>query len=375
MPQDPNLYGQRPAKKKKTGELDLSNTLGFAAQLQSIISSKSTSSTSSSSRPGTLSASFKKRPREEEAETTSKPRSKSTKGKANWIKGPAQPAGNTPLDEHERERIRKSMASKARRYAAMQRGDYVSKEGDASSLVDFDRKWAEKNRREQSANDNDRDNRGDRDNRDSRDSSNSDDNDDSSDEYSGSDFEADRTTMVEHVDEYGRTRTISKAERDRDLRRKARAARAAQDLDEMSARPAPPTESRIIYGDIIQTGAIETAMDHIGKMPAKREDGEDDVADTHYRAGDDVRTRGAAFYAFATNDEAKRSAQMKALAEERAKTETARSQTEKARSERSAQLEARRQEMAARRATLEEKKAKKQADSFLDGLGQDFLGE
>ena len=370
MPQDPNLYGQRPAKKKKkTGELDLSNTLGFAAQLQSIISSKPASSTSSSSRRGTLSASFKKRPREEEADATSKPRSKSAKGKANWMKGPAQPAGDTPLDEHERERIRKSMASKARRYAAMQRGDYVSKVGDASSLVDFDRKWAEKkDRREQSDNNSDRGNR-------DHSNSNSDDDDDSSDEYSGSDFEADRTTMVEYVDEYGRTRTISKAERDRDLRRKARAARAAQDLDEMSARPAPPTESRIIYGDVIQTGAIETAMDHIGKMPARREDGGDDVADTHYRAGDDVRTRGAAFYAFATNDEATRSAQMKALAEERARTETARSQTEKARSERSAQLDARRQEMATRRAALEEKKAKKQADSFLDGLGQDILGE
>lgn len=364
MPQDPNLYGQRAAKKKKTGEMDLSNTLGFAAQLQSIISSSSKpkASSSSSSRPATLSSSLKKRPREDEADTTSKSKQKSAKGKANWIKGPSQPAGDTPLDEHERERIRKNMASKAKRYAAMQRGDYIPKEGEASSLVDFDRKWAEKKEQRK---------QGDR--RDDSDDSDSDKSEGSSDDYSGSDFEADRKTMVEYEDEYGRTRTISKAERDRVLRRKARAARAAQDLDEMSAMPVAPEKSRIIYGDVIQTHAIETTSDLFGEAPVRKDD-DDEVADTHYRAGDDVRTRGAAFYAFATNDEAKREEQMKALAEERKKTEAARSQTEKVRSERSAQLEARRQEMAARRAALEEKKAKKQADTFLDGLG-DLLGK
>ena len=50
----------------------------------------------------------------------------------------------TEDDKTERARARRKMEEKARLYAAMKRGDYVPKEGDAAPLVDFDRKWAEK---------------------------------------------------------------------------------------------------------------------------------------------------------------------------------------------------------------------------------------
>ncbi|CAK7246184.1 MAG: hypothetical protein STHCBS139747_007807 [Sporothrix thermara] len=358
MPQDPDLYGQRAAKKKRT-ELGLSNTLDFAAHMQSLIkakpSSKSGEKRSSASVPASSSSSSHKRSKIsaiDDGSTKDDRRSKAgSKSKAPWAKRPTPgSSADLELDAHERERIRRNMAAKAKRYAAMQRGDYVPREGEAaSSLVDFDRKWAERRRNgDLSASDSDSD----RDSDDSRSSGSEDKN----------------KEMVEYVDDFGRTRTVSKARRERDLRRQERAARAARDLEDMRARPAPPPDaSRLLYGNVIQTEAIE-ALDTAADRPPAAWTDDDDPQPTHYRAQDDVRTRGAAFYAFATDDEAQRAAQMQALADERSKTEAARA-------ERSAQLDARKKEMAARREALAERKAKKLADSFLDGLGKDlFLG-
>ncbi|KIH91372.1 hypothetical protein SPBR_01827 [Sporothrix brasiliensis 5110] len=365
MPQDPDLYGQRTAKKKKT-ELGLSNTLDFASQLQSLITAKpkAKGSNSATSRSGTASGekrrnlplfpSPSKRSRTDSGvddDHKTKDKSKSKSKTAPWNKRPPPGAVDAELDDAERERIRRNMAAKAKRYAQMQRGDYLPREGEVASLVDFDRKWAEKRRRDSHS--------------DGSDSSDNGDSSEDEDDANGNKDSGD-TTMVEYVDEFGRTRTVSKARRERDLRRQERARRAAQDLADMRARPAPPPDtSRLIFGDVIQTEAIEAAADQLPPRPL-RADEEDAPAETHYRPQDDVRTRGAAFYAFATDDEKKRAEQMQALADERAKTEAARA-------ERSAQLEARKQEMAARRAALAERKAKKQADSFLDGLGMDLF--
>lgn len=354
MPQDPDLYGQRKAKKKKT-ELGLSNTLDFASQLQSLIKAKPNNNSNKSgagsgekrSSTPLFSSSSKRNKSSASADKNSDKKNKT----APWNKRPPPGAADAELDDAERERIRRNMTAKARRYAQMQRGDYIPREGEVASLVDFDRKWAEKRSGGGAGSD-----------------SGSESDDSRSNDGSGSDDDPRNTEMVEYVDEFGRTRTVSKARRERDLRRQERAERAAQDLADMRARPEPPPdESRLIFGDVIQTEAIEAAVDRPApwKGSGEGEDG-DEVAPTHYRAQDDVRTRGAAFYAFATDDEKKRTEQMQALADERARTETARA-------ERSAQLDARKQEMAARRAALAERKAKKQADSFLDGLGLDLF--
>ncbi|KAJ2978992.1 hypothetical protein NUW58_g7317 [Xylaria curta] len=45
MPQDPNLYGQRPAKKQKR-EIPLSSSLSFTSQLSSLMSAPTTTSSS-----------------------------------------------------------------------------------------------------------------------------------------------------------------------------------------------------------------------------------------------------------------------------------------------------------------------------------------
>lgn len=346
MPQDRDLYGQRTARKKKT-ELGLSNTLDFASQLQSLIKAKP-KNTTGEKRSSTPLFSSSKKQKTDENDKSEKNKKKDKSKTAPWNKK-APIGGDSELDEAERERIRRNMAAKAKKYAQMQRGDYLPREGEVWSLVDFDRKWAERREAGRASDSEDR----------SSDGSRSD-----SDDDSDSDSGDDSGEMVEYVDEFGRTRTVSKARRERDLRRQERAARAAQDLADMRARPAPPPdESRLIFGDVIQTEAFEAAVDR----PWRAEGEDKEEQETHYRAQDDARTRGAAFYAFATDDEKKRAEQMQSLADERSKTEAARA-------ERSAQLDARKQEMVARRAALAEKKAKKQADSFLDGLGQDLFG-
>ncbi|CAK7265814.1 hypothetical protein SEPCBS57363_001770 [Sporothrix epigloea] len=358
MPQDPDLYGKRTAKRKKT-ELGLSNTLDFTAHMQSLIEAKPNDSLSKSgakkSSAAHQSSPLPSRKKSKTVEDANEKNGRTAnKSKSPWAKRPVQGSA-AELSAHEREQIRRNMAIKARRYAQMQRGDYIPREGELPSLVDFDRKWAEK-RRDGEASESERT------------SSSEEDSDSDSDSGNKDEEENDASAakeMVEYVDEFGRTRTVSKARRERDLRREERAARTAQDLDDMRARPAPPTDaSRLLYGDVIQTEAIEAAVDRSAEWSKRGEDG-GDFAPTHYRATDDVRTRGAAFYAFATDDEKAREAQMQALADERTKTETARAA-------RSAQLDARKQEMAARRAALAERKAKKQADSFLDGLGKNL---
>ncbi len=66
-------------------------------------------------------------------------------------------------------------------------------------------------------------------------------------------------------------------------------------------------------------------------------------------------------------DEDARKAEMAALEEERAKTEKLRAQREELAARRKQEIERRRREIG-------ERKAKKLAESFLDGLGQDILG-
>ncbi|CAK7264617.1 hypothetical protein SEPCBS119000_001089 [Sporothrix epigloea] len=356
MPQDPDLYGKRTAKRKKT-ELGLSDTLDFTAHMQSLIKAKPSgaSSKSSAKRSGasqqSLSAPASKRSKTAETGKDTN-HGGASRSKAAWAKRPVQGTADTELSAQEREQIRRNMAIKAKRYAQMQRGDYIPREGELPSLVDFDRKWADKRRDGEAS-----------------ESEHTSDSEDESEDDSGGDSAS--KEMVEYVDEFGRTRTVSKARRERDLRREERAARTAQELDDMRARPAPPPDaSRLLYGDVIQTQAIEATVDRPPERGDRGERGEDGegVAPTHYRAQDDVRTRGAAFYAFATDDEKARAEQMQALADERAKTEAARAA-------RSAQLDARKQEMAARRAALAERKAKKQADSFLDGLEKNLFTE
>lgn len=322
MPQDPNLYGQRPPKKQKR-EANLSSALDFTAQLTSLMSN-SASSDRSAARP---------RPSREakgDIFRSSKPKPQSTGD--DDAKLVLKEVAGTDEEAQQRARAKRKMEDKARLYAAMKRGDYVAKENEAAPLVDFDRKWAE--------------------------------NVEGKDDYSSSsddEEEDDRDEMVEYEDEFGRLRRVTKAEKERLERRAKRGLLGAEELERMSARPSAP--SNLIHGDAVQSMAFNPDdPDQMEALARKRDRSATPPELKHYDADHEIRTKGTGFYKF-SKDEETRTQEMQGLEEERKKTE-------QQRKEREEQKEARRREIEQRRKDMATRRAQKQADSFLDGLAE-----
>lgn len=206
----------------------------------------------------------------------------------------------------------------------------VGDEEEGGGLVDFDRKWAE---------------------RDGDGESSEDDN-----------AEEGGNEIVDYQDEYGRTRTGTKFEALKMERRKRNALLGAEELDRMSARPVQP--AKLIYGDTVQTLAFNPEGETVGKMEelAKKRDRSATPPEMkHYEADKEFRIKGVGFYGF-SKDEEVRKQEMEALERERV-------ETGRVRREREEKKEERRREIEERRRVLGEKRAKKQADVFLDGLG------
>ncbi|KAK4234401.1 hypothetical protein C8A03DRAFT_18691 [Achaetomium macrosporum] len=245
----------------------------------------------------------------------------------------------TEESKAELEFARRRMESKARLYAAMQRGDYIGRE---IGLVDFDRKWAE-----------------------------SQSNNPASPSSTSSDSEASAeednidTTLHEYTDEFGRVRHLTRAQILRLERRSARAAASATELEHMSVRPKAPEQ--LIIGDAVQADAF-TAQDleTMETLARKRDRSPTPPEPTHYQADKEIRTKGVGFYKF-SQEEKKREEEMKALEEERARTVRLREEREEQKKRRKMEIEARRKELAERRAT-------KLTETFLDGLGKDLAG-
>ena len=240
------------------------------------------------------------------------------------------------------------MEEKARLYAAMKRGDYVaptgsgpSRDDQANSLIDFDRKWAE-----QASRGSDLDN----------DSTSSGDDDETSDTDS----------LHSYTDDLGRTRhlprrTITRLERDRRI-----AANFAQESESLSARPSMPTT--LIYGDTVQSHAFNpdaVTATKMSELASKRDRSATPPPSTHYNANSEIRTKGTGFYAFSQDKEG-REAEFGALEKERRDTEQARKQQKGKRNE---ERERRKKAEEERRRILGELKGKKRAERFLEELG------
>lgn len=323
MPQDPNLYGQRPTKKQKR-DTNLSSSLDFTAQLTSLMSNKASSKPSSGrSRPS----------REPKDDLFRGNKSSKRQGKhGDDTKLVLKEVAGTEDEAQERARAKRNMENKARLYAAMKRGDYVPKEGEAESLIDFDRKWAE-------------------------DVEGKDDYETSSDE----DDEDDSGVMVDYEDEFGRLRQVTKAEKERLDRRAKRGLLGAEEFERLSARPSAP--GNLIYGDAVQTMAFNPDdADQMEALARKRDRSATPPEMKHYDADHEIRSKGTGFYKF-SRDEETRKQEMENLEEERKKTEGQRK-------EREDQKEVRRRDIENRRKEMVERRARKQADSFLDGLAE-----
>ena len=322
MPQDPDLYGQRPAKKQKRGTT-LSTSLDFTAQLTSLISNPSSS--------GPIAA--RPRPSKEPKDSifrSSKP-FKGQTAQQDGSKLALKEVTGTEEETQELARARRRLEDKARRYAAMKRGDYVPKENEAEPLVDFDRKWAEKAEGKE---------------------------DDSSTSSSDED-EAEDKEVIEWDDEFGRRRRGTRADKEKMERSARRGLLGAEELERMSARPSAP--SNLIYGDAIQAMAFNPEdADKMDELARKRDRSATPPEMKHYDADNEIRSKGVGFYKF-SKDETTRAQEMQSLKEERGQTEHKRQAADDHKEARRREIEQRRKDMGARR-------AQRQADSFLDGL-------
>lgn len=331
MPQDPNLYGQRP-KKKSRKDAALSSSLDFTAQLTSLMATGGSAGTTTAGR-----ARPSKEPKEDLFRTHTARKREAGAARSKDEKLILKDVAGTEDEARELARARRNMENKARLYAAMKRGDYVPQENDASApLIDFDRKWAE----------NEQD-------KDLSDLSSSDD-DDAADDHDDE--------IIEYEDEFGRLRHGTKAEKERMERRARRGLLGAEELDRMSARPSAPTN--LIHGDAIQAMAFNPDdPDKMDALARKRDRSATPPEMKHYDADNEIRTKGVGFYKF-SRDEETRAKEMQSLEEERKRTEGQRQVRED-------QKAARRKEIEERRKAMQSRRAKKQADSFLDGLKEE----
>ncbi|KAL9096763.1 MAG: hypothetical protein Q9165_001251 [Trypethelium subeluteriae] len=337
---DSSLYGV-PRPKKSTGkEISSSTSLAFSSHLSSLIASNTPKASST-----TTASSGRTRLKKDSIFNT---HNKGALKRAHADISTSSPAfeqrhstSGEALDTTEWRRAQRRMEDKARLYAAMKRGDVEDSE--ERHLIDFDRKWAE--RKEKGLG--------------SESEVSSDDNNNASD---GDD------EIVEYVDEFGRTRQGTKADVARQERnRKRKLAAQADDPDRFTARPAAPTN--IIYGDAIQSAAFDPdapVAEQMAELAAKRDKEATPPPDEHFDARKEVRMKGTGFFQF-SQDEEERKAQMEGLEEERR-------ETERRRREREERKEERKREIEERRKNIGQKRVRKQADAFLEGLGEEMFG-
>lgn len=244
------------------------------------------------------------------------------------------------------------MEEKARLYAAMKRGDYVPATGEkeeCGGLIDFDRKWAETKARGERTFETESDDDGDSDS------------DVPAKKASG------REEIVEYTDEFGRVRQISKAEAAKRERSRLRAEVAEKELEELRARPSI-ADDELIYGNVIQSNAFNPDSETLRKMEElakKRDKSETPPPETHYEADKEVRSKGVGFFTF-SKDEEVRKKEMEALEEERRETERKRAEREEKKRKRAEEVEERRKAIA-------HKRARKEADAFLDSLAAETV--
>lgn len=349
MPQDPNLYGQRAPKRQKK-ETSLSSSLAFSAELSSLIST----STSSGTGAGTA----RTRPSKSKTDdifagVRAKRKAERRDRDRDDGKLVLKEVATTEDEKNALLAARRRMEEKARLYAAMKRGDYVPKDGDAEPLVDFDRKWAESQEKHS---------------HDANPSSSEDDDDEEEDE---SDDNIDRE-IITFTDDLGRTRTGTRADKARMERRLRAREHGAAELEVMSARPRAP--EALIRGDAVQTEAFRPADEAAMEALARRRDRSLTPPEaTHYDAAREIRTKGVGFFQF-SRDEEVRKKEMEALAAERETTERERDKKGEEREARKREVEERRKLIEERRRAAGEKRAKKMADSFLEGLAADLGG-
>lgn len=337
---DAHLYGIKRAKKSSNSNPQTTSNVNFSSALSSLIASSATASHTSSGRPRPS------RIQKEDIFTTHnrnvrKRAAADMLGSSSATQRAKPTTASAPLDDDDYARSKRRMEEKARLYAALKRGD-IEDESE-KHMVDFDRKWAE--RQDATKEDSDL-----------------------SSSSNGSDDEEDRAeAQVEYVDEFGRTRTGTALEARRAEVINARANRGDGGHDDrFTARPTQPTQ--LIFGDTVQTQAFDPdapIAERMAELAAQRDREPTPPEAVHYDARKEVRTKGAGFFQF-SQDEEVRQEQMRDLERERDETDLTRLQKE---TEAKARKEKRQRDLEERRKLVREQMASVRADQFLQGLG------
>lgn len=329
---DSSLYGLKKHKLSSEKEIASSNSLAFSSQLSSLISNTSTPTSSRSASKANL------KPRKDDIFTSH--------NRAKKLKREQKPSGSfeqvhttngESLDSDAWNRSKRKMEEKARLYAAMKRGDV--EDADERYAVDFDKKWAE---REGDASD-------------------------VSDEEDDNSEDGDPNEMVDFVDEIGRNCKGTRREAAKAARLIRLQEERAQNADRFAARPSAPTN--VIYGDTIQSAAFDPDAPIAEQMAelARKRDRSLTPPEEHFDAKKEVRTKGTGFFQF-SGDVEERRRQMEGLEKEREETERVRTERERRVRERREKIEARRKEVRGLR-------AERQADEFLEKLGEEMAGK
>lgn len=339
-----SLYGIPRPKRTQGKEISSSSNLAFTSNLSSLLTAQPTTS-AARARPsktkGSIFSTHNKNIKKRAAADISED------GKSSIVQNHS--THSAAVDSATLHRSKRKLEEKARIYASMKRGEYVppanserAEKRDSNLLVDFDRKWAEDIEAGRTS--------------DTSESENED--------------EADNE-MLTYEDEFGRERHGTRAEANREIRRRNAQKYAAEELASFSARPVAP--SRIIYGDIVQSAAynpdakVSELMENIAR---KRDRSMTPPEDVHYDASKEVRSKGVGFYSFSKDSEG-RKREMSELKKEREGTEREKKEREE-REERERKKERKREEELQNEMKAEaERKGQLLAEEFLDGLDGD----
>lgn len=347
-----SLYGKSRAKTSKTQDLPSSSTLAFTSQLSSLISQNSNSSTRGRQRPS-------KNPKSDIFGKQNKGAQKraaadleeSDHHASKQVHQRSQDIGS--IDDATLSRSKRRMEWKARQYEDMKKGlylagnssdedetpsgsthpdDYLSRlrRKEKEGLVDFDRKWANEERKREDALDN-----------------------------SEEEEDNDNASIISYEDELGRSRRGTKAEAARAMRAKEEEERG-QSMQELW-RPNRP--ENLIYGEAIQSEAFNpdaNIASHMASLAARRDRSATPPDQMHYDADGEVRNRGTGFYAF-SRDETERQKQMEELKQAREETQRERDRLSARAAEHQATLDDRRQQ-------IQELRSKRLAARFLSGF-------
>lgn len=347
-----SLYGKPKAQSSKTQELPSTSTLAFTSQLSSLISQGANAPSQGRPRPS-------KAPKSDIFSKHNKGAQKRAAADleedehhvAKQVHKQSRDIG--AVDDATLHRSKRRMEEKVRMYEDMKKGLYLA--GDSSDeeevsrdrsrpedylarlrrkekegLVDFDRKWADQERKREDASD-----------------------------ESEVEEDDDNASIISYEDELGRTRRGTRAEA-------ARATRAKEEEERgqsVKERWRPNRPENLIYGETVQSEAFnpETNISsQMAELAARRDRSATPPEQMHYDADAEVRNRGTGFYAF-SRDETERQKQMEELKKAREETQRQRERFSARAAEHQATIENRRRQ-------VQELRTKRLAARFLDSL-------